>query len=268
MSSSSSGRSGRQRHAHLAIRGEHPVHRFERPGSECVALWGACTDFGTPGGSACDFAGPGAGHNYPTNGCTPEAAPPTRSSSEALNGVCLTDAQVKGELATMIAQTGVLGRTEPGYMADARPADPARRGDLPGRRGQTLLGRTSTLARPVLQLPLAGKRGRRLGALRRAAVDRVVGDRRAGCDEPGIALAPGSPTDHTFGPIWASGSSARSARRRSLRSSTPNSTAGSPERLRDQRQRRCVPLDPVATALRSGAARTRICCSVSSTMPV
>jgi hypothetical protein len=76
---------------------------------------GACTDFGVPGGSACDFTGLGTGHNYPTSGgCTPSGTTDT-IFVKGSNGVCLTDAQVKGELATMIAQTGILGRTEPGY---------------------------------------------------------------------------------------------------------------------------------------------------------
>lgn len=75
---------------------------------------GACTDFGVPGGSACDFTGPGAGHNYPTSGCAVSGTTDTVFVKGA-NYACLTDAQVKGELATMIAQTGILGRTEPGY---------------------------------------------------------------------------------------------------------------------------------------------------------
>lgn len=75
---------------------------------------GACTDFGVPGGSACDFAGPGTGHNYPTSGCTASGTTDT-VFVKGSNYACLTDAQLKGELATMIAQTGILGRTEPGY---------------------------------------------------------------------------------------------------------------------------------------------------------
>jgi hypothetical protein len=75
---------------------------------------GACTDFGVPGGSACDFTGPGAGHNYPTSGCTVSGTTNT-VFVKGSNYACLTDTQVKGELATMIAQTGILGRTEPGY---------------------------------------------------------------------------------------------------------------------------------------------------------
>ena len=75
---------------------------------------GACTDFGVPGGSACDFAGPGTGHSYPTSGCTVSGVTDTFFAGGP-NYDCLTDAQIKGELATMIAQTGILGRTEPGY---------------------------------------------------------------------------------------------------------------------------------------------------------
>jgi PKD repeat protein len=32
-----------------------------------------------------------------------------------LNNLCLTDAQLKGEVSTMVSQTGILGRTKPGY---------------------------------------------------------------------------------------------------------------------------------------------------------
>jgi hypothetical protein len=69
---------------------------------------GACTDFGSVGGAGCKFGntnGTGAGHDYGANGCVP--TPP--------NDICLTDSQLQGELATMITQTGVLGRTQPGY---------------------------------------------------------------------------------------------------------------------------------------------------------
>jgi hypothetical protein len=75
---------------------------------------GACTDFGVVGGSSCDFSGPGAGHDYPASGC-PVSGKTNTIFTEGANNVCLTDTQIKGELATMIAQTGVLGRTEPGY---------------------------------------------------------------------------------------------------------------------------------------------------------
>jgi hypothetical protein len=81
---------------------------------------GACTDFGVAGGSKCTFgvnevAAPG--HDYLANGC-----PATGINQffgpefeEESNDRCLTDAQIKGELATMIAETGILGRVEPGY---------------------------------------------------------------------------------------------------------------------------------------------------------
>jgi PKD domain-containing protein len=75
---------------------------------------GACTDFGEPGGSACDFTGPGAGHNYPASGCPVSGTTDTVYAGGA-NYDCVTDAQIKGELATIVAQTGILGRTEPGY---------------------------------------------------------------------------------------------------------------------------------------------------------
>ena len=69
---------------------------------------GGCIDYGNPGGSACQFGntiGTGPGNPYPTSrGCTvPNAS------------VCLTDSQVQTELATMITNMGLVGRTQPGY---------------------------------------------------------------------------------------------------------------------------------------------------------
>ncbi len=75
---------------------------------------GGCTDFGDPGGSTCDFAGPGIGHNYQPSDC-PVSGTTNVFFSGGANYECVTDAQIKGEVATMVTQTGILGRTEPGY---------------------------------------------------------------------------------------------------------------------------------------------------------
>ncbi len=75
---------------------------------------GGCTDFGNPGGSACDFTGPGVGHNYQPSDC-PVSGTTNVYIAEGPNYDCVTDAQIKGEVATMVTQTGILGRTEPGY---------------------------------------------------------------------------------------------------------------------------------------------------------
>jgi PKD domain len=69
---------------------------------------GACIDYGAVGGSACDFGstnGSGAGNDYPASGC-----PVTSYSS-----YCLTDAQLRSELTTLIGQTGVAGHAQPGH---------------------------------------------------------------------------------------------------------------------------------------------------------
>ncbi len=69
---------------------------------------GACIDYGSVGGSACNFGnsnGTSAGNDYPSSGC-----PLT-----TLNSYCLTDAQLKGELAAMISQTGLAGHVQPGH---------------------------------------------------------------------------------------------------------------------------------------------------------
>jgi hypothetical protein len=58
---------------------------------------GGCTDFGVAGGSCA-----GAGHDYPPSGC-------------AAGSICLTDAQLKSEVATMVTQQGLSGHLQPGY---------------------------------------------------------------------------------------------------------------------------------------------------------
>jgi PKD domain len=84
---------------------------------------GGCIDFGNPGSSTCklgDANGSGAGHDYPASGCPVSG---TNSFDEAPNGaitsspndVCLTAAQVNGEVATMVSQSGMLGHTRSGY---------------------------------------------------------------------------------------------------------------------------------------------------------
>ncbi len=48
--------------------------------------------------------------------CTPEGRLVHRDRTPSTsNSVCLTDAQLQGEVSTMVAQTGILGRTQPGY---------------------------------------------------------------------------------------------------------------------------------------------------------
>ena len=77
---------------------------------------GGCIDYGVVGGSACEFGGPtGAGHNYPTSACTPKGDSFVSMASVLVNSDCLTDAQLKAEVATMVAQTGIVSRTTPGY---------------------------------------------------------------------------------------------------------------------------------------------------------
>lgn len=88
------------------------------PALNASVFGGGCIDYGATGGSACEFGSPtGAGHDYPSNGCTPNPdgtsfVDPSQTMS---NADCLTDAQLQGELSTMITQTGMIGRTQPGY---------------------------------------------------------------------------------------------------------------------------------------------------------
>ncbi|HEY4827999.1 MAG TPA: PKD domain-containing protein [Solirubrobacteraceae bacterium] len=77
---------------------------------------GGCIDYGVVGSSACEYGSPtGAGHDYPANGCTPEGDSFIWPGEVSLNTVCLTDAQLQSEISTMVSQTGVIGRTQPGY---------------------------------------------------------------------------------------------------------------------------------------------------------
>jgi hypothetical protein len=77
---------------------------------------GGCIDYGNVGRSACEFGSPtGAGHDFPANGCTPTGGSFVSGTATTQNTVCLTDAQLQGELSTMIAQTGIVGRTAPGH---------------------------------------------------------------------------------------------------------------------------------------------------------
>ena len=104
---------------------------------------GGCIDYGNVGGSACEFGNAGtAGHNFPANGCTPSGDSLIFVNSVASNNRCLTDAQLQGEVSTMVTQTGILGRTQPGYTPLVTLLLP------PGRRGPASTHRT-TCARPT-----------------------------------------------------------------------------------------------------------------------
>lgn len=77
---------------------------------------GGCIDNGAQGGADCEFGSPtGAGHDYPSNGCSPTGVSNVGTNGTVPNTVCLTDAQVQSEVATMATQTGIVGRTEPGH---------------------------------------------------------------------------------------------------------------------------------------------------------
>ena len=77
---------------------------------------GGCIDYGATGRSACEFGNPtGPGHDYPANGCKVTGDSFVDDNLVGANTVCLTDAQLRGELSAMIAQTGIVGRTQPGY---------------------------------------------------------------------------------------------------------------------------------------------------------
>jgi hypothetical protein len=75
---------------------------------------GGCVDFGSPGGSTCQFgngSGSGVGQNYPAS---PDC-PVTGGSYSAANTTCLTDADVQHELTTMVTDTQLDGHAKSGY---------------------------------------------------------------------------------------------------------------------------------------------------------
>lgn len=73
---------------------------------------GGCIDYGGVGGSQCEFGNPtGAGHDFPPSGCTPSGVSAISAEGTTSNTVCLTDSQIQSEVATMVAQTGIVGRT-------------------------------------------------------------------------------------------------------------------------------------------------------------
>ncbi len=84
---------------------------------------GGCIDYGSAGGTssidACEFGNPcdrgrarlPGQRMHPLSGDSFIAI----GAPSLNNGICLTDAQLQGELSTMIAQTGIVGRTKPGY---------------------------------------------------------------------------------------------------------------------------------------------------------
>lgn len=77
---------------------------------------GGCLDGGAAAGSTCEYGVPTqAGHDFPASDCPVSGDSFTSPSTVTPNTVCLTDASLQGELATMITETGILTRTQTGY---------------------------------------------------------------------------------------------------------------------------------------------------------
>jgi hypothetical protein len=94
-----------------------PFNSAGGPALNTSVFGGGCIDYGVSGSSACEYGSPaGAGHDFPANGCgTPQGDSFVAMGSVFGNEVCLTDAQLQSEISTMVTQTGILGRTQPGY---------------------------------------------------------------------------------------------------------------------------------------------------------
>jgi hypothetical protein len=86
---------------------------------------GGCIDYGNPDhvsnrNTTCLFGNSvqtGPGYEYPANGCTPTGGSYTDTGTTGFsqNDSCLTDAQLRTELTTIVRQMGIVGRTQPGY---------------------------------------------------------------------------------------------------------------------------------------------------------
>ncbi len=77
---------------------------------------GGCIDYGVTGGSACEYGNPsGTGHDFPSSGCPVTGDSFVTPTLVTMNNACLTDAQLQSEVSTMVTQTGILGRIQPGY---------------------------------------------------------------------------------------------------------------------------------------------------------
>src|SRR5438309_886626 len=82
----------------------------------CVSLVPSVRGTALPAGADCEFGSlAGAGHDFPASGCTPSGSSFIAMGGIFDNSVCLTDPQIQGEVATMVTQAGILGRTQPGY---------------------------------------------------------------------------------------------------------------------------------------------------------
>jgi hypothetical protein len=91
----------------------------EYSGAQNASIFGGgCIDNGTASGSACEFGAPtGAGHDFSAGACDVQYPGDSLVDVKAVmeNSTCLTDGQLQSELGTMISQTGIIGRTQPGY---------------------------------------------------------------------------------------------------------------------------------------------------------
>jgi PKD repeat protein len=77
---------------------------------------GGCIDYGTVGGSSCEFGDPApAGHDFPVSGCSPSGNSFTSVAAISENSICLTDEQLQYEVSAMVNETGLVGRTQKGY---------------------------------------------------------------------------------------------------------------------------------------------------------
>ena len=77
---------------------------------------GECIDSGATAGSTCDIGSPtGAGHDFPSSGCPATGNSFGSMSTVVTNSTCLTDAQLRSELATTISQAGITAQVSAGY---------------------------------------------------------------------------------------------------------------------------------------------------------
>jgi PKD domain len=113
-------------HPHNAYSAPY-VEKFLRDVADGSGSFGSpfsiATQYTDAGGRAANSWLYGGGYDYsngyPTNGCVVSGTHHYASTPGGLtdipNDICLTDAQIKSELQSMVTQSGLIGRTQPGH---------------------------------------------------------------------------------------------------------------------------------------------------------
>ena len=159
------------------------------------AYGGGCIDYGQVGGSSCQFGntdGTGPGNPYPTSDCPVTGVNQFHEEVDGgfdsvPNDICLTDAKLKSELATMIAQEGLIGHIQRDVPLLVLMTPPGVELDAAG----TVCSANGTVRPPVPTLAVASTGGTVLAGTYKVMVTYVTG--------AGDSLASASQTVTTSG---------------------------------------------------------------------